>query len=213
MSSSKDRRATTPPGILSFPDLFKARSFKNADGTETEPKFGGVLVWTPAMKVNLDKLKAIVAVAGAEKFGEEGFKKLLKSKKYRSPFRNADEDEVRRYPEGSIYITAKSKDKPGLVSKYKDPKTGKAAVITDPEEFYPGALVAFSVTAFGYDVMGNKGVSFAINNVQKVGDGPRLDNRIKAEDEFSAEDAEEASLDEVDNEEEAGGEEDLTSLM
>lgn len=217
-NNSAARRATTPTGILSFPHFFTPQSFKNKDGTMSKPTYGGVIVWTPDMKVDLASLKQVVQVAGIEKFGAEAFKKLLKSGKLRSPFRNSDEDENSRYPEGSVYINAKSTEQPGLVGRYKDPATGKAVRITDPEALYPGALVRFSVTAFGYDHMGNKGISFGINNVQKMGDGPRLDSRVKAEDEFDAEDAAETDLSDMETASVEGADadgdgEDLTALM
>jgi len=51
---------------------------------------------------------------------------------------------------------------------------------------YPGAGVRASVSAFAYDSNGNKGVSFALNNMQKVSEGERLDGRAAADDEFTA---------------------------
>lgn len=219
--SSQARRALTPPGLLSFPHIFTPQVFAGKDGEpDGDPKYGGVLVWTPEMKADLSKLKAIVQVAGIEKFGKEQFAKLLKAGKIRLPFRNGDEDDVQRYPEGSVYINAKSDNQPQVVGRYKDPATGKAQRITDPEELYPGAVVIFSVTAFGYDVRGNKGIAFALNNVQKYADGPRLDSRVAAEDEFDAEEPAVADLSDLDPEEadaRDGGDdvstEDLTDLM
>jgi hypothetical protein len=41
-----------------------------------------------------------------------------------------------------------------------------------------------SCRAFGYDTNGNKGVSFALVNVQKLADGKRLSGNPSAEDEF-----------------------------
>ena len=43
-----------------------------------------------------------------------------------------------------------------------------------------------SFTAFAYDNNGNVGVSFGLNNVQKLREGTRLDNRVAATDEFTA---------------------------
>jgi hypothetical protein len=49
---------------------------------------------------------------------------------------------------------------------------------------YPGAQVRGSVSAFGYDYQGNKGVSFGLNNLQKLGEGERIDGRVAADAEF-----------------------------
>jgi hypothetical protein len=46
--------------------------------------------------------------------------------------------------------------------------------------------VRAQLRAFSYDSNGNKGVSFALNNIQKLGDGERLDNRQAATDAFEA---------------------------
>ena len=73
----------------------------------------------------------------------------------------------------------------------------------------------FSITAFGYDVKGNKGISFALNNVQKWADGERLDGRVRAEDEFSAEAPVTADLSDLEGTPApaAGADGDLTDLM
>jgi hypothetical protein len=46
--------------------------------------------------------------------------------------------------------------------------------------------VRASLRAFAYDTNGNKGVSFGLNNIQKLGEGQRLDGRKAATDEFDA---------------------------
>jgi hypothetical protein len=211
-SNSAARRCVTPVGTLSFPHFFTPQDPMEEGG---KAKFGGVLVF--AGDTDLSELKRVVQVAGVEYFGVEEFKRLLKAKKIRLPFRNGDDEDVKRYPEGSVFINAKSDTKPGLASRYRDPSTGKAQVLEDPEAWYPGALTRFSVTAFGYDVKGNKGIAFALNNAQKMGDGPRLDSRVKAEDEFDAEapvDADLTDLDPVVPAAAAAGEaDDLTALM
>jgi hypothetical protein len=43
-----------------------------------------------------------------------------------------------------------------------------------------------SVTAYAYDVSGNKGVTLGLNNVQMYGGGERLLGGPRAEDEFDA---------------------------
>lgn len=50
------------------------------------------------------------------------------------------------------------------------------------------------MTAFAYDMPTSKGVSFALNNVQKLGDGKRLDGRVAATDDFEALESEPASM-------------------
>ena len=205
-----ERKCITPVGTLSYPHLFTPQApMPNPDGTPGtgEPKYGAVVIFEEG--ADLKAMKAAVLVAALEKFGDKA-KAMLKGKKLRLPFR--EDWEEKGYPENSVFINAKTTNPPGIVSRYQDPETEKAQVITDPEVMYPGAQVRLSVTAFGYDVLGNKGVSFALNNVQKWGEGDRLDSRIKAEDEFEAEAPVDADLGDLDGES-ASEEGDLTDLM
>jgi hypothetical protein len=208
---SQDRKCITPVGILSYPHLFTPQDPMEEGGVA---KFGAVLIFEDG--TDITALRQAVAVAAQEKFGAKA-KTLLKAGKLRLPFR--DEWEEKGYPEDSIFINAKTTNPPGIVGRYADPDTGKAQRITDEEEVYPGMYAKFSVTAFGYDVKGNKGVAFALNNVQKWGEGERLDGRVKAEDEFEAEAPATADLGDLDgsNEEapadDGGDDGDLTDLM
>jgi hypothetical protein len=52
--------------------------------------------------------------------------------------------------------------------------------------FFAGAKVNVDITAFAYEKKTNKGVGFALNNVQKWADGERLDGRTPAQDAFDA---------------------------
>jgi hypothetical protein len=106
------------------------------------------------------------------------------------------------YPaEFVVYINMESGEDnpPGLVSRYKDPGTGKPRVITNPKELYPGAIVRASWGVYAYGGKGTDfkpGVRFGLRNLQKWADGPRLDNRVEAGDEFEGEEGEEAGADE-----------------
>ncbi|HKJ88554.1 MAG TPA: ssDNA-binding protein, partial [Gammaproteobacteria bacterium] len=46
--------------------------------------------------------------------------------------------------------------------------------------------VRASVRPFAYDTQGNRGVSFALNNIQLLRDGERLDSRVAPEEDFDA---------------------------
>lgn len=182
---SDTKRAVTPVGILSYPHLFKPQAgFNEGD----EPKYSAVIIFEEG--TDLADLKAVAAAAAKEKWGDKVPKNL------RSPFREDWEDR-KGYPENSVYINAKSSSQPGIVSRYNDPKTGKVAVITDESELYPGCKVRLSISAFAYDRAGNRGVAFALNNVQKWDEGERLDGRASAADEFTGEDLPEADLGEL----------------
>lgn len=168
---------------LSYPHLHQPQPGKNGG----KPKYSGAFVAAPG--ANLADLQAAVLEAAEAKYPGKGAEKL-RTGWLKSPFRT--DAEAKGYPAGSVYINARSEQKPQCVYSYPDPKTPvgskpKPAVIPDDkirDELYAGAQVNVSLAAFTYDTDGNRGVSFALNNVQKIGEGVRLDGRKAAEDEF-----------------------------
>lgn len=138
-----------------------------------EPSYAITLVFPKT--TDLSALKAAARAAVTKKWGSKVPANL------RSPFRDGDTDK----PDDptfakSIFITARTKQRPGVVGRDRMP-------LPEPEfDIYSGMRCRASVTAFAYDTSGNRGVSFALNNVQKVGEGDRLSGRKPAEAEFAA---------------------------
>jgi hypothetical protein len=166
----------TPKGRLSYPHLFEPQIPPN----QTEPVYSCTLVFEDG--TDLSALEKEVERVAKDKWGDK-YAALQKTGKIRSPFRLDGEE--KGYPEGSVFINIKSKAAPGIVSIFPG-DDGKPAKITDPSQIYAGCFARASVRAFAYDTQGNKGVSFALNNIQKLADGDRLDGRMRAEDEFEA---------------------------
>ena len=124
---------------------------------------------------------------GIAKFGEAKYREMVKKKQLKLPFREGAEKD---YADGSTFINVRSTNQPGVVDRIADPATGKPRVITEAAEVYAGCFVRASLAAFYYDTEGNKGITFGLNNVQKLRDcapDQRLDGRKRAEDEFDAE--------------------------
>jgi hypothetical protein len=180
-------KAITPKARLSYPALFEPK----IPPQQTEPVYSCTLVFEDG--TNLAELEKLADSVGQEKWGDK-YASLKKTGKIRSPFRTDGEE--KGYPEGSIFINIKSKQAPGIVSIYPG-EDGKPQKITDPAQVYAGCYVRASVRAFAYDTQGNKGVSFALNNIQKMADGERLDGRSRAEDEFEADANASADLDDL----------------
>lgn len=184
-------RVTTPRAILSYPHLYEPQA--GPDGGKA--KYSACLVFEKG--ADLAPLKLAAAAAALEKFGAN-WQEEVRAGKIQWPFRN---DSNKGYPEGAVFINCRSEEKPGLVSRVADPTTGKPIPITNNTEIYPGAIVRASVTAFAYNWKNmKKGVSFGLNNIQKLEDGKRLDNRVRAEDDFEADmkpEAAAASLDDL----------------
>lgn len=174
------KKVITPIGILSYPNLFTPQAAMD-EGSKS--KYSAVIIWEEG--TDLSAVEAAMFEAAEEKWGKKGVD-MLKKGNIRNPIRD-DWEMKNGYPENSRFLNAKTINRPGVVDRYADPATNKARVIEDASEMYPGCLVRFSITAFAYDVKGNKGVSFSLNNVQRMGDGERLDGRNNAADEFEAE--------------------------
>lgn len=98
-------------------------------------------------------------------------------KKLDLPLRDGDDKEDEVY-EGNYYVNAKSANRPGIVDKHRNP-------IVDEDEIYSGVWAIVSVTFFGYEVSGNRGVACGLNNVMKFKDGERLGGRSSADSDFA----------------------------
>lgn len=177
--SKSSTSVITGQATLSYPHLDKAQPGMNGG----KAKYSATLVFAPG--TDLSALEAAALAAAEEKWGGKA-KEMFRTQAIRSPFRK--DAEAKGYPAGSIFINCRSETQPGTVTRFKD-ENGKPVAIPQDKiktELYPGAQVRASVSAFAYDTSGNKGVSFALNNIQKIADGERLDNRVAAENEFDA---------------------------
>ena len=180
-SKSKSSAAViTPKGIASYAFVWKPQPSMNPG---QDPKYSITLI--VPKKADLTALKKAVTVAGKKKFGES-YENMVKRNKLTLPFRDGDEErEGDELYKGKIFFSAKSSQKPGIVDEDRNP-------IDDEFDFYSGCKCRISVYAYGHDVNGNKGVAFALNNVQKLGDGERLSGRKAAEEEFEDADNEDS---------------------
>lgn len=165
------KKCKTPEGRVSFPQVFKPKSFRNQ-----EPKFSMTLLFKKS-SADLTEMKRAAANAAIEKWGpKENWPKKLKW-----PFRDGDKDQpdMKGYP-GHIFVSMTSKTKPGLIDRQKNPIDEASG------SFYAGCYAHATCIAFAYDVEGSKGVSFALQNIQKLRDGEPFSGKRSAEDEFDA---------------------------
>lgn len=175
--------------VLSYPFVFEARTQTGDDG-KTKVSFNTAVVGKGAPPAALvDALIQVGVDKWGEKFREEiALVRKKESEKYKWPIKPGA---GKGYGEGTWFFNCSSKSQPGVVSRYKGPD-GKPQPIKDPAEIYPGVIVNISVNAFAYEGRNaqgqvvSRGVSLGLGNIQKWADGPRLDNRVAAEDEFEA---------------------------
>jgi len=207
-------RLITPEAVLSYPHLLVPQAVQEGQ----DAKYSASLVFLPDAQKTAEfkALKKGVLAVMQEKWGagitsgkkKISFEQAIKLNILRTPFR--DDAEAKGYPEGSVFLNVRTTLKPGVVGAYQDPATGKARVMTDQEiteKMYPGAIVRASITPFAYDVQGNKGGSFGLNNLQWLRDGERLDSFVAADAEFDAEMQEPADLSDLEEGTQAESEE------
>lgn len=165
--ATKDQRhVVTGKCRLNYAHVFAPRSGPNG-GKEG---YSVTLVFEPGTDITV--LRNAAHAAAREKWGDKMPKQL------RSPFRAcADREGQDGFTTGGTFITARSENKPGLVDQAMQP-------VLSNDVLYSGCYVRASLRSFAYDFQGNKGVSFALLNLQKMSDGDRLDNRRSPDQDF-----------------------------
>lgn len=163
----------TPEFRGAFVQVFKATGMKGQP--DSAKKFSVRAVFMP--NADLATMKAQAQAAAQEKWGSNVPKTL------RSPFRRNDELDtpVNGVPDDAIVMTFSANEdrRPGVVGP-------DLQDIIDEAECYSGAYYRAQVRAFAYEQSGNKGVSFGLQNLQKLRDGEPLGGRIPASKAFDA---------------------------
>lgn len=159
---------------LSYANLLEPKGFEGQ-----EPKYSVVLlIPKDDVEGNLKAInKAIDAAFEAEK---DGRLKGVKRDKVKVTLRDGDEEyDADENPEyaGMMFINVSSKNKPGIIDKYKN-KTD------DPEEVYSGVYARASINFYAFNHMGNKGITAGLNNIQIIEKGEFLGGRASAESDF-----------------------------
>ena len=96
----------------------------------------------------------------------------------RTPLRDGDAERPGQEGyAGCYFVTAKSKQRPGVVDRALQP-------VLDPMEFVSGDYCRVSLNAYAYDQKGNRGVAFGLNNLQVLERGEPLTSRARPEDDF-----------------------------
>ena len=166
----------TPEFRAAFISVFRATAMKNADGSTSKPKYSIRACFPP--KADLSALKKEANAAAVDKWGDKIPKTL------RSPFRLNEELEAPIIGIGDDWtimsFSANEDRRPGIVD-------AKLQDIIDDAEVYSGARYRAQIRAFAYENAGNKGVSFGLQNVQKLrDDDPLGGSRIPASKAFEA---------------------------
>lgn len=81
---------------------------------------------------------------------------------------------------GCYFFNANSRQAPQVVD-------AKVQPILDQNEVYSGCYGKISVTFYGYNSNGNRGIAAGLGNIQKLKDGESLGGRSNATDDFQTE--------------------------
>lgn len=168
----------TPAFRVSFPNVFEPKP--GPDGKN--PKYRMTLLFPKT--TDLAILNNAIKEAAKEKWGDNMPKSL------RNPIRDGDEKDAVQGYEDHYFINVTSTLRPGLVDLHGNDIISQD---TGPEGFYAGCYARASLSVFAYDKAGNKGVSFGLQNIQKLADGEPFSGRTKAMDDFEFEEVDSAS--------------------
>jgi len=157
-------RIMTPAFRVAFPEVFVPGGMDPA-----KPKYSITMLFDKTEDIS--ELKRIAQAAAVEKWGDKVPAGI------RKPFRDGDETAWAGFP-GNTFVKAATKFQPGLVDANVQP-------IIDQTEFYAGCWARATVSAYAYDVSGNKGVAFNLHNIQKLKDDEPFIGVISAEQDFA----------------------------
>lgn len=174
-TTNTDTKVITGKVRLSYAHLFTPAAIDDSQ----DPKYSVCLLIPKSDKDTVRKIKAAIEAAkqaGADKIKNKAGKIPADIK---IPLRDGDEERAEDNPEyaGHYFINASSKQKPGIIDRYKNE-------ITDSTEVYSGCYARASVNFYAFNTAGNKGIACGLNNIQKVADGDYLGGRSRAEDDF-----------------------------
>lgn len=148
---------------LSFASLLKPET----QGQYASGKYKASLLWDKNDKGAVEDLKALKIKVLATAKAAFGFEKLSQ---FAHPFREGnDKPELDGYKD-CIFVTAKSKYRPGVVD-------ARMNEISEESDIYGGCYVRASLIPFAYTTGGNKGVSLRLGNVQKIAEGEPFGGR------------------------------------
>ena len=183
-------RLLTPRFRVSFPQVWHKKAFKEGD----TGRFSLTARFEPATFTDKDKekFKTLMAACNAVALKEwkKSYQDVKKDGGYTLPFHRGDEQNKWGRGPGIVLCTlAAVIRRPGIVDKNGDTMTEDGE-----EEFYSGCYARASVNPYvpkGW----RKTMAIGLNNLQKLGNGERLDSFSSAEDDFGSDPAEYAGDD------------------
>ena len=161
MANTNPLKVITGKVRFSYAHVFEPAATSDDGG---DKKYSVSLIIPKSDKATLAKIKTAIEAAkqaGLAKWGGK-LPKVVKT-----PLRDGDAEKDDECYENSMFINAKSSQKPGIVDANLDE-------IISRDEFYSGCYGYASVAFFAYDNGVSKGVTCGLNAVLKTKDGERF---------------------------------------
>lgn len=159
----KETKVVFGPCRLSYTHLFEKYGF---NGDNSKAKFMTNILIPKDEKETIRALEKAIEAAKKEAIVKTWGGK--DNKKMESPLHDGDgKDNVGEEYADMFFLNAKTGKRPGIVDRKKVP-------IVDEEEIYSGVWAIVSVTFYGFDVSGNRGIACSLNNVMKFKDDEPL---------------------------------------
>lgn len=175
----KKKKLITPPFRAAFVNVAKARSAEEGG----VPKFGVTAIWDTKSFGAKDKARwrEIIAAMNEATMAEFGKKVKDLPANFHRGIRSTDEkDNVSGFNEGDKFANLTSRMRPGIVDINRDEISEDEGNL---DKVYSGCYMRATVTVYTYTTK-SKGVAIGLQNLQKIKDGPRLDARTNASDDF-----------------------------
>lgn len=141
----------------------------------SDPKYSVSAIIPKSDTASIEAIKAAIEQAKKDSIGKWGGKIPANLK---LPLRDGDIDrpDDEAYA-GCYFFNANSRQAPQIVDKKVQP-------ILDQNEVYSGCYGRISVTFYGYNSNGNRGIAAGLGNIQKLKDGEPLGSRSNAAEDF-----------------------------
>lgn len=165
----------TPEGRVVWAQVFTPQKY---DANDPNSKLSYSVAMVFEKGTDISKLTAAATQILTEKFGADQTKWPVPMK---TPFRRCKErwkvvDGKQIIPPGyedpdAIFMTFNADASKGPPPGVVDENVNR---ILDQSKFYSGCYAFVDCGPFWYETKGNKGISFGLNNVQKIRDGERI---------------------------------------
>jgi len=150
-------------GRLSYPQLFRPKSF-SSDGTESAAKYSAsILLDTTENAADIKKVQAVIAAVAKAKWPGKlpNFKKCLRD--------GSEKPETDGYGDEVMLVSASNTRKPQVVDR--NPKN---AITEDQDKVYAGCTVKVVLNLWAQDNKFGKRVNASVEVVQFIADGERF---------------------------------------